>query len=169
MARVFLALVALMAIIIVSEGGYKAKNKCKKVKTKFQKCLDGGYQSTDGCVSGDGKLSKKNERKCRKLEKKAKKCNFTCDIPKPYNEKCVRAGTDFKGADIRWFDTDSFDTCAKECANTSGCQSITYRAENPHCWLKNKRGGKAGPNMDSSLTSMNMECDTSPLETSCKD
>ena len=163
-----------MAVIAVVEGGYRKRNRrrrCTKTINKFQQCLDDGYESEDGCISGDGKLSKKQERRCRKWEEKAKKCNFECEKPEVevYDKGCVREGADFKGADLTWFDTDSFDTCAKECAEETQCASITYRNDPPHCWLKTKEGGRAGPNMDNTLTSMNMECDTSELDTSCKD
>ena len=172
MTKVFLVLLAIMAVIAVAEGGYRKKNRkrrCNKRINKFQQCLDDGYESQDGCISGDGNLSKKKERRCRKWEKKAKKCNFECDKPEVYDKGCVREGVDFKGADISWFDTDSFETCAEECATTPQCKSITYQYDPPYCWLKNKEGGREGPNMDDRYASMNMECDTSELDTSCKD
>ena len=101
----------------------------------------------------------------------AKKCNFECEKPetKLYDKACVRDEADFWYADIKDFNVDIFDDYAEECLNEPQCKSITYRKDVKHCWLKNKRGGENGPTRAYGYASMNMECDASELNTSCKD
>ena len=149
---------------------------CKRFIKKFEGCLKDGYKS-NGCASGDGKLSKKDSKKCAKFEKKLKKCDHECMKPEPtelpvpqlpYNLDCKRAGFDFWGADIRNFQAASFEDCAMVCSQEVGCKSITVRNSDINCWLKNKNSGDTGPVINAALTSMNMECDLSGVDSSCK-
>ena len=85
MARVFIVLVAVFAVLALAEAG-KVKNQakvCSKNIMKFEACLDKGYKSKAGCESGDGELNKKDMKKCLKLEKKVKKCEYECKMPEP--------------------------------------------------------------------------------------
>ena len=54
------------------------------------------------------------------------------------------------------------------CAKEVGCKSITVRNADSYCWLKNKNSGLYGPSANGALTSMNMKCDLSDVDSSCK-
>ena len=54
------------------------------------------------------------------------------------------------------------------CVNEPGCKSITTRNSDNYCWLKNKDSGLKGPGTNAALTSMNLECDRSAVDSSCK-
>merc|ERR550537_554535 len=185
MARLFIVLVVAVTVLAVVEAGKgdkkggKAEKKCAKNIKKFNACLKKGYKSKDGCISGDGELNKKDLKKCGKLEKKLKKCDFSCDKPEPepepdpedplpYDPNCKRVGFDFWGADIRSFSSSSLDDCAMACVKESGCKSITLRNSDNYCWLKNKNSGLSGPSNNAALTSMNLYCDRKKVDTSCK-
>ena len=89
--------------------------------------------------------------------------------PKPLvNLACKKVGFDFWGADIRNFKSAGFDDCAKACKNEAGCKSFTLRNSDNNCWLKNKKSGAKGPSTNAALTSMNMDCDLSSVDASCK-
>ena len=72
------------------------------------------------------------------------------------------------GADIRSFSASSLEACAMACVNEPGCKSITTRNSDNYCWLKNKNSGLNGPGTNAALTSMNLECDRSAVDSSCK-
>ena len=209
MARLFVFLVAIVAVLALVEGGKgnkkeakgdkkggRAAKKCAKNIKKFESCLKKGYKSKAGCISEDGELSKKDMKKCGKIEKKLKKCDYSCDKkeveaepepqpepqpelqpepepepepePLPYDLNCKRVGFDFWGADIRSFSASSLEACAMTCVNEPGCKSITSRNSDNYCWLKNKDSGLNGPVTNAALTSMNLECDRSAVDSSCK-
>ena len=82
MARLFVFLVAIVAVLALVEGGKgnkkgakgdrkgrRAAKKCAKNIKKFESCLKKGYQSKAGCISEDGELSKKDMKKCGRFEK----------------------------------------------------------------------------------------------------
>jgi len=76
---------------------------------------------------------------------------------------------DFGGADLRSFKSDSFEDCATSCFDAADCKSFTLRKSDNYCWMKNKKGGHAGPTHKDDLVSMNLEsdCDTSAVDLSC--
>ena len=105
MARLFVFLVAIVAVLALAEGGKgdekgakgdkkggRAAKKCAKNIKTFESCLKKGYQSKAGCISEDGELSKKDMKKCGRFEKQLKKCDYSCDKkevepqPKPQPE-----------------------------------------------------------------------------------
>ena len=58
-----------------------ANKKCDKLEKSFEDCLEKGFQprKLQGCTVGDGKLEKKDKKKCAKLEKAViKKCDYSC-------------------------------------------------------------------------------------------
>ena len=58
-----------------------ANKKCDKLEKTFEDCLEKGSQpkKLTGCTVGDGKLEKKDKKKCAKLEKAViKKCDYSC-------------------------------------------------------------------------------------------
>ena len=92
MARLFVFLVAIVAVLALAEGGKgdekgakgdkkggRAAKKCAKNIKTFESCLKKGYQSKAGCISEDGELSKKDMKKCGRFEKQLKKCDYSCD------------------------------------------------------------------------------------------
>ncbi|KAL5262493.1 hypothetical protein ACHWQZ_G008030 [Mnemiopsis leidyi] len=183
--RLIVVLFVVLVVVSLAVGGKeeKAQKKCNKQIKKYQSCLKKGFPSKLGCESGSGELSKKDSKKCNKLEKKMKKCGLVCDQPEPlpepepepepepqppYNLECKRVGFDFWGADIRSFSSGSLEECATACSNEAGCKSFTLRNSDNYCWLKNKKGGATGPSPNAALTSMNMDCDLSDVDSSCK-
>jgi len=191
MARIFFTLVAVAAVLALVESGKagkkgegkkggRAEKKCATNIKKFEACLKKGFKAKGNCESGDGELKGKEVRKCKRAEKALKKCDYTCKKPEPtpeptkkpeplpYDPSCKRVGFNYVFADIRDFDAASFDDCAKACSKEPGCKSITVRNSDNHCWLKNKNGGETGPEADAKLTSLNMKCDRSNVDYSCK-
>jgi len=197
MARLFVFLVATVAVLAVVEANSK---KCSKNIDAFAACLEKGYKSEANCTSGDGVLSKKELRKCAKVENQLNACDYSCRKSEPepepqpepepepqpepepepqpepepepqpepaYDMNCARPGFDFGGADIRSFFASSLEECAMECSKEAGCKSITTRDSDNYCWLKNKKSGN-GPSQKSGLTSMNLKCDRSDVDSSCK-
>ena len=173
MARLFVSLVATIAVLAVVVVGSK---RCSKNVETFEACLKKGYKSEAECSSGDGILSKKELKKCEKVEKQLNACDYSCKRSEPepepqpesaYDLNCKRPGFDFGGADIRSFFASSLEDCALECSKEAGCKSITTRDSDNYCWLKNKNSGN-GPSEKDGLTSMNLKCDRSPVDSSCK-
>jgi len=57
-------------------------NKCNGLEKKFEDCLKKGFQpkKLEGCDVGDGKLGKKDKKKCGRLENVViKKCDYSCN------------------------------------------------------------------------------------------
>jgi len=81
---------------------------------------------------------------------------------------CKRVGFGFSGPDIGYFSASSFEDCAVACVNEPGCKSITTRNSDNYCWLLNKNGGLYGPEKNADLTSMNLKCDRSAVDSSCR-
>merc|ERR1711971_1145659 len=155
MARFIVVLVAVYTVLALVEAGGRKAKRCAKNIEKFDVCLKKGYKSKLGCESGDGELKGKAVKKCKRAEKRLKKCDYTCVKTKPelpYDLNCKRAGTDFWGADIRSFQATSFEDCAMACAKEPGCKSITTRNSDNNCWLKNKNGGQTGPSLNGAVT-----------------
>ena len=76
---------------------------------------------------------------------------------------CEREGINFEGADIRNIVTPDIEECALFCKDTENCKSISYWESRHTCFLKSKYGGASGPKKQNDFTSMNMECDNSPV------
>jgi len=197
MTKLFIVLVAVLALAEAGKGDKKAANaakKCAKNIKIFEACLKKGYKSKEGCMSGSGELKKTELKKCGKVAKRMKKCDYSCEKPKPtpapepepepkpeptpapepepeplpYDLNCKRAGMDFWGADIRSFKALSFEDCAMVCSKEPGCKAITTRNSDNYCWLKNKNSGLKGPSNNAGVSSMNMKCDRSEVDDSCK-
>ena len=154
--RVFVFLVALIALLSITGAG---KTNCERRIRKYERCLKAGYQSNLGCESGNGNLRKRKFKRCARLERKVKKCDYVCSHPQTVDlNSCKRENYDFMGADIRDFNSGSFEECARICRETSNCQSFTFRRSDANCWLKYKRGGAKGPSPNNQLISMNIDC-----------
>ena len=80
MSRFFWAIAFVVAVVNLSESKNKNDNKkCRKTISKFQACLQGGFKSKLRCEVKKGSLTKKALKSCKKLEKKVRKCNYSCE------------------------------------------------------------------------------------------
>ena len=78
MVRLFLLTLAILAVLTVAQE--KKKKSCERRIERFERCLERGYKSKTGCVSGDGELKRRQWRRCRRLEKKiTKNCDYVCE------------------------------------------------------------------------------------------
>ena len=196
MARLFIALATVVAVLVLVEAeteakGEKAAKRCARLIKKFEACLSRGYQSGDGCTADRRRKPKRQDvRRCRKFEAGSKTCGYTCKKPEPeiqpevqpevqpeiqpeveeypFDLNCKKEGLDFMGADIKDFTASTFEDCALKCSQEPACKAITFRSSDSHCWLKNRKGGQNGPTNNADVTSMNMDCDQSPVDVSCR-
>ena len=80
MARLTLVILAIFAYVAVTQG--KKWKSCERRIQRFTRCLEKGYKSKAGCISGEGTLKKRSSKKCRRLENKiAQKCDYVCEKP----------------------------------------------------------------------------------------
>ena len=92
--------------------------------------------------------------------------NMKCDrSPKKMN--CQRANTNFEGADLTSLVSAGIEECVTFCRDTENCKSITFLEASLRCYLKSQYGGEAGPVPKAGYTSMNMQCDNSPVNLDC--
>ena len=105
-------ILALLFLTVSSECGLKKKALKKNIK-KFKKlCLKRGFESSvPGCKSEDGTLNKKMQKKCTKIEKKLKRCDYACPI---------------NGG---WSDFSAWSECSARCGG--GSQSRIKTCNNP--------------------------------------
>ena len=90
--------------------------------------------------------------------------NMDCGNSEVDNMDCLRAGTNFPGADIGNLVVSDKEECVGHCLDTEGCKAMTFRISDSRCYLKNRRGGSSGPSLAAGYDSMNMECDNSPVK-----
>ena len=105
------------AVLLALAASSECKKKAvkKKIKQYQGKCLKRGFQSSIGCKKEKGKLSKKAEKKCRKIEGALKKCDYSCLPP-------VDGGwTDYR----EWTET----ACSAQCGG--GRQTRRRSCSNP--------------------------------------
>jgi len=119
MGKVFLfTVVVLLAVFGVTDAGKKGKKgktcegkKYDKMVDAHDKCLEGGFKSKlKGCESGDGKANKKVLKKCKKIEKRLKKCGYKCEE----DEAVV----------VEWGEFGAWSECSDELG---GCDQIRSR------------------------------------------
>ena len=72
---------AVLSLTSSSKCNLKKKAIQKKIKQYQSKCLKKGFKSSISCEMEKGKLSKKAEKKCRKIEGALKKCDYSCLPP----------------------------------------------------------------------------------------
>ena len=89
--------------------------------------------------------------------------NMKCDRS-PKKMSCQREGINFAGADIRNIVSAGIEECVIFCRDTENCKSISFLEASQRCYLKSKYGGASGPVISAGYTSMNMECDNSPVK-----
>ena len=127
-----LAAVALFILTVVDA-------KCKKKKVKqFDKCLARGFKSKieDCLATGEGKLEKRQAKKCARMEKNLKKCDYTCKIEIPT-------------VDGGWSDLGEWSVCSAECGGGSQIRSKTCTNPSP------ANGGKECEGEDEELRTCN--------------
>ena len=111
----FLILILLLqtTLVVFSEAKkcpLKWKQLEKKIK-KYNKCLLKGFPSSVGCISTKRRPSKKLIKKCTKIEKVLKKCDYSC---------AVNGG---------WTDYSEWTDCSADCAG--GTQTRSRTCTNP--------------------------------------
>lgn len=132
---VLLVIVVFVAILGLSDAGKKGgKGKCEgkkfeKMVKAHGKCLTAGFPSKlGGCKAGDGKATKKVLRRCKKVEKRLKKCEYQCTVP-----TVCEGGMVFNECGSACTPTcDNPDPkCTKECVEKCECPAdIPYLLDN---------------------------------------
>ena len=114
-------IIVVFAIVLIQVLEAKTNRKCQKSIEQFQKCLQDGYKSKLGCVTGNENLKKGKRRTCQKLEKKLKKCKFACDKDKnksggknPNDPKKDQDNNDEKDSDDKEKDLEDRDKALKD-------------------------------------------------------
>lgn len=112
--------VAVGLLILSVHAGKKCKiseDDMPDLVVKYQACIQQGYEpSLDNCkpAEGDFDLPKKFKKKCKKTEKKLKKCGHTCPEP---------------AVDGGWTDFGDWSECSATCGG--GTQTRTRSCTNP--------------------------------------
>ena len=89
--------------------------------------------------------------------------NMKCDRSE-IKMSCQREGISFTGADIRNIVSAGIEECVLFCRDTENCKAVSFLEASQRCYLKSKYGGGSGPVIYAGYTSMNMECDNSPVK-----
>ena len=173
MLRLLLVTLTVLTVFAVVQG--KKWKSCERRIRRFERCLERGYKSKAGCVSGEGKLEGSRAwRRCRKLEKKiAKKCDYVCEKePVLIPEECRLKFVGLIGTELRSLQPSTFEDCRVACSDDSDCEGFTFkdmssfhdRKDHLKCILMaeiTKMNHKSG------YTSMIKGCDRSELDMSC--
>ena len=83
---------------------------------------------------------------------------------------CKKEGIWFGGKTTKQLKSESFDDCAKACKEEDWCKSLSFGHIRKDCFLFNVKGGR-GPQSSGDhnpYTSLVMDCDTSPVDSSCR-
>ena len=114
--------------LFAAAQGKKWKS-CDRRIQRFERCLERGYKSKAGCVSGEGKLEGSRAwRRCRRLENKIdKKCDYVCEkepvlIPEECRVKLAR----LIGTELRSLQPLTFEDCRVECSHDPDCEGFTF-------------------------------------------
>ena len=132
MRTLVLAAAALFILTVVDA-------KCKKANVKqFDKCLARGFKSKieDCLATGEGKLEKRQAKKCARMEKNLKKCDYTCKI-------------EISTVDGGWSDLGEWSVCSVECGGGSQIRTKTCTNPSP------ANGGKECEGEDEELRTCN--------------
>jgi hypothetical protein len=75
-----ISVLLILTAVADSKAANKKKFSCNRASKLLDKCRKGGYQ-IGNCVAGDGKLKKKQKKRCTKVDKKFKaKCGeYQCE------------------------------------------------------------------------------------------
>ena len=180
MARLSLVILAIFVYVAVSQG--KKWKSCERRIQRFERCLEKGYKSKAGCVSGEGTLKKRSWKTCRRLENKiARKCNYVCEKPAetppavPWlDTSCLEEGVKYNIA-MESENGNSFEQCAYMCNDLSWCKA--FSSGDSYCSFHTKAmelGREDIRDKADGFWSMNIDCGAhSPaksvpgLDTSC--
>ena len=127
MERLFLVTLAILAFTAVTHG--KKWNSCERRIKRFERCLEKGYKSKAGCISGEGTPKKRSWRRCGRLENKiAQKCDYVCEKPLiKMDDECLRKIIFSNGDLMRVISNSSMEECKDACSEDRECKSLNYR------------------------------------------
>ena len=149
MARTVLITLVIFAFVAVAQGAeeesggedagvredinprlkVKKWKSCEKRIQRFERCLEKGYKSKAGCISGEGTLKYKFWRKCRRLENKiAQRCtDYVCEKPPSKTlDNCWVNGYIATGVELDDHYTDiTYDECDRAC-NEAECEAFNF-------------------------------------------
>ena len=114
---IFATLFILLSLAVSKGCSLKEKSLNKKIKQYQKKCLKKGFQSSLGCKSKAKKLKKKSQKKCEKLERLLKKCDYSCS---PQLSSPTNGG---------WTEFGDWTECSAACGG--GTQTSSRTCTNP--------------------------------------
>ena len=129
-------MVTLIALTVFAAVQGKKWKSCERRIQRFERCLERGYKSKAGCVSGEGELEGyRARRRCRKLEKKiAKKCDYVCEKePVLIPEECQLSSTKLVGTEVRSLQPSTFEDCRVQCSYDPDCEA--FNSDDSKCQL----------------------------------
>ena len=162
-----LLVVILTVLILFAAAQGKKWKSCERRIKRFERCLERGYKSKAGCVSGEGKLEGSQAwRRCRKLENKiAKKCDYVCEkSPALISDECRLKNVILSGWELRSLSSSTYEDCEAECSADSECVAFNFASDNLSCELFSS---VAEMDRSGSTSSRMMKCDTSEMDMSC--
>ena len=182
MARLTLVILAIFAYVAVTQG--KKWKSCGRRIQRFQRCLDEGYKSKAGCISGEGTLKKRSWRKCRRLENKiAQKCDYVCEKPSfktsenpptdtppaeappaksapGLDTSCLEEGIEYDNGPVKYMGSKfGFEGCAKVCQLSESCKAFSSNDDQCYHYEEAMELGREDIRVESiGFWSMNIDC-----------
>jgi len=124
-------------LILATVLAHCNEKKVTKLSKKYGRCIKKGYESTiDGCAEAFGKrnrkkkknkLTKKKQKRCARIEKRLKKCGYSCvdSTESPTNSPTVRpTSTPTNSPTVRPTSTPTCTTCASGQFQVSSCTRL---------------------------------------------
>ena len=164
-------LTVLTVLAVVQGGKWKS---CERRIQKFERCLEKGYKSKAGCVSGEGKLEGfRAWRRCKRLEKKiSKKCDYVCEKePALIPEECRLRFARLIGTEVKSLQPSTFEDCRVECSNDPDCEAFNFLADDVRVTTDDLKCqlliDVTGMDRTTQSTGMMKGCDRSEVDMSC--
>ena len=130
MVKLLVVILTVLTVFAAAQG--KKWKSCERRIQRFERCLERGYKSKAGCVSGEGKLEGYWDwRRCRRLENKiAKKCDYVCEKePVLIPEECRMKNVILSGTQLRSLQSSTYEDCRVECSSDSECEAFNFVTE----------------------------------------